>query len=173
MKYQPNEGSLACKVVHFFAASPDEMLSRDDIAEKFEDATPNTVHTRLIEAKEAGVIERTRNDDGEYIYKAGTNIHLFAPTMPITREAIKAGIKEIKVDVNVPIPRNRECRNHSVWMPVLSALKQKGHSVVVDKKEIGNLLTLIARMQYKGASNQPKYVAGIDGRGHARVWRAA
>jgi hypothetical protein len=172
MKYQPIEGSLAHQVVSFFYNNPSEQLTRDDIAQKFSDAPANTVHTRLLEAREAGMLARSRNEDGDYIYEAGPSIDQYMPTIPLKRETI-AGIKEFKIDKGIPLPRKRAGRNHSVWMPVLDALKEKGESVVVDKKEISNLQTIIARMQYQDAANQPKYVAGIDGHGHARVWRAA
>lgn len=65
--YTPRTGSIPTLCVEFFLANPDEVLTVDDIAAKF-DCIARNVHTLLAQAVENELLARTRNGDGEYIY---------------------------------------------------------------------------------------------------------
>lgn len=57
MTYAPWPGSLAAKVVAFFEANPDEELTREDMAAKF-DVAATSVAAALRRALAARLIER-------------------------------------------------------------------------------------------------------------------
>jgi hypothetical protein len=57
MTYAPHSGSLAAKVVKFFDANPEEELTREDIAAKF-DVKATSVITLLRPSIEAGLLTR-------------------------------------------------------------------------------------------------------------------
>ena len=65
--YTPNNGSLAQKVLAFFAANPEETLTAHDISLKF-DVNHAGVHTRLDRIVAEGQLIRATDDDGDPIY---------------------------------------------------------------------------------------------------------
>lgn len=69
MSYAPQQGSVAWKVIEFLTTNPEEELSRDDIAAKF-DAVSNHVHTLLRQCVEAGLLKRVEVED-ELVYRLG------------------------------------------------------------------------------------------------------
>ena len=70
--YTPREGSVAFRVLEFLSANPDESLSADEVAIKF-DCTRNNVHTLLAPAVSAGsLIRRQDLEDGELVYRVGS-----------------------------------------------------------------------------------------------------
>ncbi|MCW5319663.1 hypothetical protein D5039_00235 [Verminephrobacter aporrectodeae subsp. tuberculatae] len=79
--------SLADRVVRFFRSAPDEVLSTDDIATKFETSVRG-IHTQLACTLVSEVLLRERNDDGNYTYAAGPS--LFVAQAPPTKSELKA-----------------------------------------------------------------------------------
>lgn len=77
MSYVPQQGSVAWKVIEFLTTNPEEELSKDDIAAKF-DATANNVHTLLRQSVEAGLLNRTEVED-ELVYRLGNGTPLIKP----------------------------------------------------------------------------------------------
>lgn len=71
--YTPQKDSLASMVCGFFRNNSDEMLSLDDITDKFMAARSN-VHTLLGRAVQTDLLVRRLNTDGEYIYRGGKNL---------------------------------------------------------------------------------------------------
>ena len=67
----PTPLSLPMRVKAFLAANPDEQLTAYDISVKFSTQHKN-VHTQLARAVDSGELIRSRNDDGDYVYTAGT-----------------------------------------------------------------------------------------------------
>lgn len=73
MTYRPQADSLAQRVCHFLANNPEEELTVEDISTKFDTGTAN-IHTQLLKAKDTGLLPRTMNSNGEYVYRAGEHI---------------------------------------------------------------------------------------------------
>lgn len=61
------------RVTAFFRDCPDEQLTADDIATKF-DYSRNNVHTQLKKLVDHGTLSRTRDEDGNYVYSAGPKL---------------------------------------------------------------------------------------------------
>lgn len=110
--YSPRPGSLASSVIGFFTNNPGEELDLDAIVEKF-GSTRGNIHTQLVGALDVGMVIRERNQDGDYIYKAGPALS-------------KANSKALTQFWNLPLPAPKNLllqRNHRpsrhlcpVWM---------------------------------------------------------
>ena len=98
--YTPRAGSLASNVIGFFTNNPHEELDLDAITSKF-DASRGNVHTLLGGALDAGLLERNRNVDGDYIYTAGKALGKPAVAAPPAAPTVT---KPRRVFVNVPLP---------------------------------------------------------------------
>lgn len=140
--YTPRADSMPARVIAFFQRNPDEELSLEDITEKF-DATRGNIHTNLGLAVDAGVLLRTRNVDGDYIYKAGpklpkpTGVDMDAvhhrpppagqqgpwPTRKAAREPAVdlPDPQDVAIEDDVPIPALRTKKRD--WLPLLKRLK--------------------------------------------------
>jgi hypothetical protein len=68
--YEPTSGSLADRVIEYFKENPEEELTRDDIAAKF-DADQRFVAAQLAKAVVARVLVRDANYSGEDVWKPG------------------------------------------------------------------------------------------------------
>jgi len=68
--YRPRTGSLAEQVINHLRANPGAELTSKDIATKF-NASRNSVFANLETAVHRGALTMTRNDDLEYVYRAG------------------------------------------------------------------------------------------------------
>lgn len=69
--YTPNEGSHAWKTIQFLTTNPDEALSADDVAAKF-DCSARSVHTLLGPAVAHGILTRTEDlPSGDLVYRLG------------------------------------------------------------------------------------------------------
>lgn len=71
--YTPQADSLAAQVCAFLMRNPDEELTVEDIAAKF-DAPPRNIHTQLARALDGGLLVRGKNGDEEYIYTKGPKL---------------------------------------------------------------------------------------------------
>lgn len=75
--YLPRGNSKPAKALAFFKANPEETLTADDFAAKF-DMQRNNVHTIMRPALDAGLLKRKRDDLGEYVYTAAAALAGFA-----------------------------------------------------------------------------------------------
>lgn len=150
MTYQPQANSFAGLAVAFFRANDDEELSTYDLGQKF-GAGYKSIHTLLRPAIDAGLLARYRDDEGDYIYKAGANIHakptakakhkpqpkpettpkphggnLFATNTSYSR----ALIEQLPVATDRVFSSNGNTKGQSKWTPLMNRLTSTGQSVV-------------------------------------------
>lgn len=126
--YVPRVDSVAARCIAFFQANPDEELTLEDITDKF-DAIRGNIHTLLAPARDAGLLGRYQNDEGEYIYKAGPKIGRAADLAHIVQRR-RSPVPtvdlpdplDVAIEDDVPIPASRTKRD---WMPLLKRLKVK------------------------------------------------
>jgi hypothetical protein len=76
--YKPKAGSIPERVCQFFLANPEEELTRQDMALKFE-MLPSSCDQIFKLAVEAGLLERKTGDDG-VVWSAGTRLTTAALT---------------------------------------------------------------------------------------------
>lgn len=181
--YVPRADSVAARCIAFFQANPDEELTLEDITDKF-DATRGNIHTLLAPAREAGLLGRYQNNDGDYIYKAGAKIgkadgidmdaaHGRSPFGTPQRRCVAAPAfelpdpLEVPIEDGIPIPTARTKRD---WSPLLKRLQPKQSAV----------LPLAARHTLSQAITQAKkdklgnFTLRADEKSQTvRVWRTA
>ena len=137
--YTPRTDGVAARCITFFRANPDEELSLEDITDKF-DATRGNIHTLLAPAREAGLLDRYQNADGEYLYKAGPKIgkadgidmdavhNSRSPFgAPQRRRVAVPAVdlpdpRAVTIEDGIPLPGARAKRD---WMPLLQRLQPK------------------------------------------------
>lgn len=177
--YTPRADSVAARCITFFKANPDEELTLEDIQDKF-DAVRGNIHTLLTPAREAGFLSRDKNEDGEYLYKAGPKCSKAAilPVGPFgappQRRRVSAPAVElpdplqVEIRDDVPIPGQRVKRD---WLPLLKRLVKPGQSAC---------LPIQARHTLSQAATQAKkdglgeYTIRTDQQAQTvTVWRAA
>ncbi len=184
--------SLAARVIGFFQHNPDEELYLEDITEKF-DATRGNIHTLLAPATQAGALQRTRNQDGDYIYKAGKTLPARSPVQPpaaATKIDTKADTKPAKkapsgyqsprleidftaLQVDEGVPFESTCRNKgaSKWAPLFARLTKPGQSIALPghvRGAVGAAIGKINREKTHGT-----YRIAMTGADSARIWRVA
>lgn len=99
MAYNPQEGSVAFKVIEFLTTHPDEELTPDDVGAKYDKPAKN-VHSLLGAAVEAGALKRSENDDGDLVYRLGKGAPLVkanphgAPSLRASTEGAWGGVKQ-------------------------------------------------------------------------------
>lgn len=75
-QYVPRPDSFPAQVCGFFSNNPDEILTIDDMVDKFSLRHPGNIHTQLALALEAKLLNRIRTDDGDYIYSKGSALQI-------------------------------------------------------------------------------------------------
>ncbi|SFB96038.1 hypothetical protein SAMN05216344_10696 [Polaromonas sp. OV174] len=183
--YIPRSDSLASSCIGFFKNNPDEHLTLEDIAEKF-DCVRGNIHSMLRPAMDAGLLKRDRDIDGDYTYSAGSAIlqHQQAKAEPApaalqaARKTAPRGFKSprhiidadtLKVEHNVPYAPKQKvgvCK----WEPVFLKLNQAGQSAIVPDPIKG---ALAAAALSRNKLKQGTYKVGIDAVGKTRIWRTA
>lgn len=83
--YAPRPDSLPARLIAFFGRNPDEALSLEDITEKF-DVSRGHIHTMLALAKDAGMLELGKDEDGAYVYTAGKHLPRTHPDVGVIIE---------------------------------------------------------------------------------------
>ena len=135
--YMPRLGSLPARCINFFRTNPDEELSLDDISDKFGASRAN-IHTLLSLARDAGLLDRYRNPDGEYIYTAGKKIGASDGVDIDAVHDAKASVRQRAAASELPDPDKVEIDEHiplpgSIkrdWIPLLRRLGV-GHSAAL------------------------------------------
>jgi hypothetical protein len=106
MVYNPQEGSVAFKVIEFLTTHPDEELTTEDVSAKYDKPRKN-VHSLLGTAVESGALTRSENEDGELVYRLGKGTPLVKANphgAPSLRAAIQGAWGGVKPAAN---PRRR------------------------------------------------------------------
>jgi hypothetical protein len=190
--YTPQANSLPSMVVGFFQNNPDEHLTLEDIADKFQ-CTRNNIHTNLALATQHGLVVRDRNEDGDYIYKAGAGlpaapsginmdaVHSKRPAAALqnafgtkprgyTSTMKMLDLDALTVEYDVPyMPQGT--KDKSKWQPLFDKLTKPGQSIAIPgdlRGAVGAAANKINGMKTKGTFR----VAMVDAE-TARVWRTA
>lgn len=166
--YIPRGDSLPSKVLEFFRQNPDEELTIDDIASKYA-AARNSVHTNLSKSVDAHMVQRSRNDDGEYVYKAGPALGTShnskaAQTAPV----VAAPVPEYVVEDGVAIPP--KLGELSLKLKDLMESLQPGQSSAVPIRQRDTLNKLIG---HANGENKKQFVSRRINEAQIRVWRTA
>ena len=188
--YTPRPDSLPSIVIGYFTSNPGEELTLEDITAKFE--TPrNNIHTNLSLAVDAGLLVRARNDDGEYVYKAGKaiprqididRVHRGQPAAaPSTPEKKAASgyqsprkaldLSNLIVEEGVPYLLNAAHKGASKWQPLFDKLTKPGQSIAIPgdmRGAVGAAAGKVNRLKTAGT-----YRVAMTGGDSARVWRIA
>lgn len=112
MSYAPQQGSVAWKVIEFLTTNPDEELTRDDIAAKF-DCTSGNVHSLLRQSVDAGLLLRVETDD-ELVYRLGKGSPVIKPNKA-ANPSLRAPAGAWPGNVPPAHPASRCLR--SIWQP--------------------------------------------------------
>lgn len=169
MAYQPKANSLPGKVLDFLRRNPEEVLTIDDIAAKF-NAVRNNVHTLLAPAREADMLQRDRDELGEYIYRSGR--HLGKLTSVASKVFItQAEVDALTVDTGVSMPLVSSNRGLSKWDTLLKKLTANGQSIQIPKDWHPGLSSHVSKVNPQQTGF--KYVVRAVSDTHARIWRVA
>lgn len=143
--YQPQQGSIAWKVIQFLTTNPDEKLTTADVSAKF-DCNASGVHSMLSQAVATGVLKRETNEDEELEYSLGTGVPSITPSTAaapslraaspfvaaapqVRRKPQPVDIDGIVIEDQVPIPAGP--RNRLTDWPKLLNRLQAGQSCVL------------------------------------------
>jgi len=178
--------SLAARVIGFFQHNPDEELDLEAITEKF-DATRGNIHTLLAPATQAGALVRDRNQDGDYIYKAGKALPVqhYATPKPAaapTKPAKKApsgyqsprqtlDLDALQVDDNIPYEGPRCKKGAFKWQPLFSKLTKPGQSIAIPGHMHGSVRSAAGKVNKEKVHGS--YRVAMTGVDSARIWRVA
>ena len=179
--YKPRYGSFTHFVITFFLDNPKEELTIDDMAAKWPDVKRNSIHSILGPVVLHEILERGKNDDGEYIYKAGQFIGRADICQPLSEsdmlqvevaEATGAP-HEFRVDMDVPLPTKYRHQSYGKWKPMFAALTMKGQSIVVAAEDAKRIKSTAQKMKQAQKGQPPHFHVGQDEKGAWRVWRTA
>ncbi len=120
--YKPRADSLVTRVIGWLKLNVSvQCMSLDDISEHC-DAVRGNIHTLLRPAMEAGLLSRTRDDDGDYFYGRGPQFYAskqpsmaeFAKPVPTASRPFgnmepvaPIDLAEVPIDDNVPMTYGR------------------------------------------------------------------
>lgn len=172
--------SMPDRVVSFFADHPEEQLTADDIATKFDTQRKN-VHTQLQLAVKAGRLLRTKDDEHGYIYTAGPSVAQPASLLPQLHAAAPGSTKQprqpkadvdlrtLPVDTDIPLPSLQRAPQHAP--EALDRLTQPGHSfgVPLEARGISALRKTITERHQAGTHRYVVRTLPTE----IRIWRTA
>lgn len=162
--YKPFKGSLAERVLQFFEANADEVLTADDIADKYGRGRAS-VHTCLAKCVDVGYLVREKQPDGQYVYTRGTK------PVATTRAARDRSIGEISIEDGIPIPPQRSGRDND-YARIFTALAQlqPGQSFAVARDKRPTLQKAVS-----AANKLPNmaYTTRAVTDDEVRVWRVS
>lgn len=181
--YAPRPGSVSTRCVEFFQTNPEEVLTVDDIAQKF-DCVRNNVHSLLAQAVENELLERTRNEDGDYVYHLRGHTPANRPSKAAAapqkaaepkrtkvfpaRKALD--ISKLKVEEGIPF-LEAHTKGESKWAPLFAKLTKAGQSIAVPGDMRGAVGA--AANKINGLKTQGRYRVAMVDADTARVWRIA
>ncbi len=180
--YTPRIGGITHRVIEFFQANPEEELTIDDIAQKF-DATRNNVHSLLVQAIDNELISRTRNEDGDYVYHLQGHLPgktakpAAAAPKPVAEKRAKVvaarkslDISKLKVEEGIPF-QEAHIKGESKWAPLFAKLTKPGQSIAVPADMRGAVGA--AANKVNGLKTQGRFRVALVDENTARVWRVA
>jgi DNA-binding IscR family transcriptional regulator len=173
MSYQTKPGSVADRVLKFFAANPDELLSAADVALKF-DVPVDHVFNQLRGAVDAGLlIKKPGPVAGRVLYAPGRN-----PALGKARSGFDLGdmarrgkrgavdVSALAVRDGVPLPPRQDLSGQ--LLALLLSLKE-GQSVEVPVAVRGTLARAVTRANKTAARRyEARKLGDLMG-----VWRTA
>lgn len=169
--------SMAGRVMAFLRDNPEECLTADDVAAKFEVGRKN-VHTLLASRVESGYLQRTRNSDGDYIYTAGPALASWSPDKPSTptpkakrTQHVRVDWATVEVDPNGPPPPPRRGKADGAYTNLLNKLTRPGLSFAVPANAQG-LHGLRKTISARQKATQERYQSAQEGN-QIRFWRLA
>ena len=184
--YTPRAGSLPSQLIAFFQRAPDEELTTEDIADKF-DVTQGNIHTNLALAVGANMLERARNADGDYMYRPGKQLPRFADDTVMHEGASKPSkvqraarqaeavhvpipaASTIAIDDHVPIPNIRGNLDTD-YTPLLKKLQPtQSFALPLSARHL-----LVKQIVVVHKAKQGRYTTRINrDKQEVRVWRTA
>lgn len=177
--YTPREGSLADRVIKYFAANPDEELTRRDLSDKFECAQAG-VDTSLDGAVRAGLLATCNNDEMVRVWVAGTALSKkpkpARETAPAVKRAVQSRMPEVDITTLVvradhPRPiRGNAVKGSTRYDAAFDKLTKPGQSFLLPKPYYG-AVTKAAQMYGKRTGRVVK-VHHVDA-SHVGVWRVS
>lgn len=187
---------LPMRVIEFLRANPEESLTAMDVAAKF-DASRKNVHTLLARAVENGMLIRSRDDDGDYIYTPGPAIHTHATNREASAAVAASGRKAqqlpglnmdaiysarldarvevdwrtVAIDVDGPPPPIKRGRTVAEYTALLDRLSKPGQSFAVPSNALGiHGLRKVISDRHKTTKLRYQYA---EQGGMTRFWRLA
>lgn len=178
INYTPRSDSLAAQVVAFFRANPDERLTADDVAQKW-DVNRKSVHTLLARSLDVQLLQREQSTDGEWIYAAGAMLPMTAVPEPKPARSSKAfgfssprhafDLDAAEVEEDVPYMPGG-IKGQSKWGPLFDKLEKPGQSIAIP----GQVKSAVAAAAIKrNAEKRGTFRVQMTGPDAARVWRVA
>ena len=175
MPYEPQPDSLAAHVVGYFRLHPDEYLTLDDIATKFNSGRSN-IHTLLARAMDGELLKREKAADGDWIYRPGKECKPMAlPALKAEPQSIKVARKRAELDVESlticddPLPKSRANPGNK-YAPIFAQLKV-GQCLKCKTEDVGRIGNAIRKWI---ENNQLPYTFRVMRRYHSdgqgRVW---
>jgi hypothetical protein len=179
--YKPRFGSFTHFVITFFLDNPEEELTVDDMATKWPEVKRNSIHSILGPVVLHEILERGKNGDGEYFYKAGQYIARADICQPVGESDMQQAVEaeaagaphEFRVDMDVPLPTKYRHQTYGKWKPMFAALTMKGQSIVIAAEDAKRIKSTAQKMRQTQKGAPPHFHVGQDEKGAWRVWRTA
>lgn len=184
----PKPLPLPMRVIGFLRTNPDEALTALDVATKFEVSRKN-VHTLLARAVDNGMLTRSRDEDGDYIYTPGPAIDTHATNRaasaasaaatsarqagadPSVSTRVAVDWAAVSIDTNGPPPPTKRGSTTAEYAALLDRLTAPGHSFAVPSNALGlHGLRKVISDRHKQTKLRYQYAA--EG-GTTRFWRLA
>lgn len=174
--YTPQPNSMPSLVVGFFTNNPDEELTLEDITDKF-GAARNSIHTNLALATQHELLVRDRNEEGDYIYRAGPALP-GRPKSPPKVQPKASSLRpdpvvlpeaaDVQIDSDIPLPNIRSSKRD--WAPLLQRLQpgQSAQLPLAAKFTLSNAIT-VAHKAHQGTYTMRTFPDSQT----LRVWRTA
>lgn len=177
--YTPRAGSLASQVISFFRNNPDEELLLDDITDKFA-CTRGNVHTLLSDAVKAELLARSRNADGDYLYKPGRACGTYAApaaaiaatsakTLAANRQFQYIDVNALQVDEGLIYTPRGGSKGASKWDKVFAKLTKAGQSVEMPRAFRDRLYTHCSKLNK--ITGRKTWAVSTTSPSTCRLWR--
>lgn len=175
--YTPPADSLASSVVSYFRNNPEEQLTVEDISEKFSVGL-SSVHTQLSLVLDAKLLHRSQDQDGQYVYAAGTTLAIDygwkQTSLAKQAKRVQApnhdafDFAAVKIESGVPVPQRSIGK--TLQLRKLLFKLSESESCVLPM----NTRTILARVITKEqATTSRRYIAKKIAADQIRLWRTA
>ena len=171
--------TLAWKLMDYFRAHPDEVLTPRDIAKKF-DVAPSSVDTILMPAVQAGYLARGQSNEYGVIYRqpanGGKQPHPFMSTpqakktLAKRQTAFRMDFSKIVIEKDVPLADPYVRR--APWPAVFDQM-DVGDSVKLPKEARGAVAHAMQAYKKKPGHEGKDFALRLMDEVSMRVWRTA